>query len=107
MGASAVAALAARHSSKPTTRGIIRPNRSDSGPKTSCPNAIPMRNAVSVNCTDVAVVSRSVVISGKAERYRSVAALLASVLGDDPSRIGATRDLLNQLRDAPVNPASR
>jgi hypothetical protein len=36
-----------------------------------------------------------------------VAALLASVLGDDPSRIGATRDLLNQLRDAPVNPASR
>lgn len=35
------------------------------------------------------------------------AALLASVVGDDPSRIAATRDLLDQLRHAPVNPASR
>jgi hypothetical protein len=68
VGANTAAALARTHSAAPATSGGTRPNRSESGPKTSCPAVTPTRNAVSVNCTVVAEVASSVVIRGNAGR---------------------------------------
>ncbi len=50
------------------TSGGRRPNRSDSGPITSWPQASPIRNAVRVSCTPLAALPRSSPIAGKPGR---------------------------------------
>src|SRR5215213_3266393 len=57
----------------PTIIGIRRPRWSDSGPPTSCPNAMPRKNVVKVRPTSDAEVARSAVTRGKAGVYMSVA----------------------------------
>ena len=59
--------------SPPTIIGIRRPRWSDSGPPSSCPNAIPRKNVVNVRPTSDAEVSSSAVTCGKAGVYMSVA----------------------------------
>ena len=56
----------------PISTGLRRPNRSDSGPMTSCPTAPPMSIAVIVSCAAVADVFRSRATSGSDGRYMSV-----------------------------------
>jgi hypothetical protein len=58
---------------KAASRGLRRPVRSDMGPPSSWPSAMPTKNVVSVSCTWVAVVSRSRPTSGNAGTYMSVA----------------------------------
>ncbi len=59
--------------SPPTMIGIRRPRWSDSGPPSSCPNAMPRKNVVKVRPTSDAEVARSAVTCGKAGVYMSVA----------------------------------
>src|SRR5215212_681571 len=59
--------------SPPTIIGIRRPRWSDSGPPSSCPNAMPRKNVVKVRPTSDAEVARSAVTCGKAGVYMSVA----------------------------------
>jgi hypothetical protein len=59
--------------SPPTIIGIRRPRWSDSGPPSSCPNAMPRKNVVNVRPTSDAEVARSSVTCGKAGVYMSVA----------------------------------
>ena len=68
VGAKTVVALATTHTAAPTSIGRTRPNRSESGPNSSCPAARPSRNAVSVSCTAVAEVCRSPTMVGNAGR---------------------------------------
>lgn len=57
----------------PTIIGIRRPRWSDSGPPSSCPNAMPRKNVVKVRPTSDAEVAKSAVTRGKAGVYMSVA----------------------------------
>ena len=59
--------------SPPTIIGIRRPRWSDSGPPSSCPNAMPRKNVVKVSPTSDAEVARSAVTRGNAGVYMSVA----------------------------------
>ncbi len=59
-------------SATPTSTGLRRPNRSDTGPMTSCPTAPPNIIAVIVSCAAVAEVCRSRATSGSDGRYMSV-----------------------------------
>ncbi len=76
-GAKTATALAMTHENGSATRGGTRPNRSESGPKTSCPAVTPTRNAV-----------RSVARSWPRSRARSSSA--GTPEGRGRSRKGAT-----------------
>jgi hypothetical protein len=56
----------------PAISGVLRPSRSDSGPKNSWPMAKPIENTARVRCTDPASVWKSAWIEGKAGRYMSI-----------------------------------
>jgi hypothetical protein len=57
----------------PAMIGIRRPRWSDSGPPSSCPNAMPRKNVVKVRPTSDAELARSAVTRGNAGVYMSVA----------------------------------
>ena len=72
-GASAQPIEASRHSMMPISSGPRRPRRSERGPATICPLAVPRKNAVIVSCIREAVVPSCSATSGKAGMYMSVA----------------------------------
>src|SRR3954451_4041032 len=72
LGATSTSSEASTCSAVPAMSGRRRPNRSESGPSTSCPSASPTRVPVRVSWTAADVVSSSVVIVGSAGRYMSM-----------------------------------
>src|SRR5699024_9192675 len=113
VGATAAPMLARTNTAVPTSSGRRRPTRSESGPNTSCPPAIPSRNIVSVSWMVVSEPSRSARISGKAARYRSLpkgATLASSASTNSSGRPTAERDAPamrpNLLADSPLHPSA-
>ena len=73
VGARAQPIEPSRHSTMPNSSGARRPIRSERGPATTCPLAVPTKKAVRVSCMRAAVVARSCSTCGKAGMYMSVA----------------------------------
>ena len=65
-------ALAAVKTSMPSSRGSLRPKRSESGPMKICPKAMPSIVMVKVSCVSEADIPKSPPSSGKAGKYISV-----------------------------------
>jgi hypothetical protein len=63
---------AAKTASEMTSTGRL-PHWSESGPSSSCPRPMPMRNAVRVSCTEEGCAPRSRAIEVNDARYMSVA----------------------------------
>src|SRR5699024_7936081 len=72
-GAKAQPTEASSHRTMPNSSGARRPIRSESGPATTWPHAVPRKNAVIVSCIREAVVESSSATSGNAGMYMSVA----------------------------------
>src|SRR5215204_5855347 len=89
--------------SPPTIIGIRRPRWSDSGPPSSCPNAMPRKNVVKVRPTSDAEVARSAVTWGKAGVYMSVANGGTALCNASVN----TKDVDTAAPPAPARPADR
>jgi hypothetical protein len=72
VGLNAHTADATANTASDTRSGARLPIRSEDGPPTSCPSAIPTKNVVNVNCTCVADAPRSRPTNGNAGTYMSV-----------------------------------
>jgi hypothetical protein len=72
LGAAAASTEATAWTSRPVTRGRLRPNASESGPITSWPNARPPSIPVSVSWVAESEAFRSAASAGNAGRYMSM-----------------------------------
>src|SRR3954451_7783502 len=110
VGLNAHTTEAATNAATAASSGRRRPARSEYGPPTSCPSAMPTKNVVSVSCTWVADASRSRPTSGNAGTYMSVAsgamAVMSTIVPSNDAESAAALVGADDPREPGVGPAA-